>query len=166
MASAGGGILGDLVFSDSSQQPGRHLCPTASTIRGQGSSYGAFLDLGPGAQATRTGEPFPQRENSLPLSYNLPRDQPCPRLPARAGDLTGSSDLMVSSTRSTRNGSDPVTLASFSGEHAMKLYFFIWLHQVLAVACRIFSCSVRTQLWHVGSCSPTRGRTQRPCIGS
>ena len=68
MASAEGGILGDLVFSDSSQQPGRHLCPTASTIGGLGSSYGAFWTwdlehrlrgLGSPYHNEKTASPFP-----------------------------------------------------------------------------------------------------------
>ena len=60
------GIRGDLAL-DFSQQPGRHLRPTASTIGGQSSSYGTFgpWDLEHGLQG-RTGEPFPQGENSLP----------------------------------------------------------------------------------------------------
>ena len=54
------------------------------------------------------------------------------------------------------------------------LFFLIWLHHVLVVAggivifaaCRIFSCSMQTQLWHVGSISQTRDQTQVPCVGS
>ena len=56
------------------------------------------------------------------------------------------------------------------GSHGRVLVFvcliFIWLCQALVVACRRFSCGSQTQLWHVGSSSPTRDRTQAPCIGS
>ena len=48
------------------------------------------------------------------------------------------------------------------------IYHLFWLCRVLVAVCRIFvvahgifSCSM-----HVGSSSPTRDRTQAPCIGS
>ena len=46
------------------------------------------------------------------------------------------------------------------------MYLCIWLHGVLVVACRIFSCNMRTQVRHVGSSSLTRDQTCAPCIGS
>ena len=46
---------------------------------------------------------------------------------------------------------------------------FIWLHQISAVASRIFSCgmwTVNPWLWLVGFSSLTRDQTWAPCIGS
>ena len=50
----------------------------------------------------------------------------------------------------------------------LKIYLFIWLHQVLVAAGRLLSCGLRTLScgMHVGSSSLTRARTRAPCIGS
>lgn len=66
------GIRGDLAFLDFSQQPGRHLRPTASTIGGQSSSYGTFgpWDLEHGLRGL--GSPSHKVKIASPLSYNLP----------------------------------------------------------------------------------------------
>ena len=48
-----------------------------------------------------------------------------------------------------------------------KIYLFIWVHQVLVGACRIFYLQhVNSYLQHVGSSFLTRDWTQAPCIGS
>ena len=56
------------------------------------------------------------------------------------------------------------------------LFILFWLCRVLVVARGIFSCGTQDLLvaacgllscgMHVGSSSPTRDRTQAPCIGS
>ena len=43
------------------------------------------------------------------------------------------------------------------------VYLSIWQHLVLVAACGLFSCSMRTQLWHVGSSSLTRDHI-RPAL--
>ena len=54
------------------------------------------------------------------------------------------------------------------------IYWFIWLHSILIVACGILSYGMwdfslwhaNSQLWHVGSSSLTRDGIRDPCIGS
>lgn len=43
---------------------------------------------------------------------------------------------------------------------------FIWLHWVSEAAHRSWLLHSGSQLWHAGSSSPVRTRTQPPCIGS
>ena len=46
------------------------------------------------------------------------------------------------------------------------IYLLIWLHQIYVAAHRIFSCSMQTQLRHVGSSSLTRDRIPASCTGT
>ena len=50
----------------------------------------------------------------------------------------------------------------------LKIYLFIWLHQVLVAAGRLLSCGLRTLScgMHVGSSSLTRARTLAPALGA
>ena len=54
---------------------------------------------------------------------------------------------------------DLICMESFLKLYFLKIHFFIWLHWVLVVAFRIFSCGLSGLV-------PTRDQTQAPCIGS
>ena len=59
------------------------------------------------------------------------------------------------------NLSTPICAFALNGTDTLKKYLFFYL------AVLVFSCGTHdSQLWHVGSSSPTRDQTLVPCIGS
>lgn len=48
----------------------------------------------------------------------------------------------------------------------IKKKFFIYLHGVLAAACRIFSCSIQALSWGMWVGFPGQGLNLDPCTGS
>ena len=85
------------------------------------------------------------------------------------GELPLAILMLSVSTHMWRRESHPFMLLSlpvlfFNIYH---FYFFIWLHQVLVVAHRIFHCDMQTLIWHVGSSSLKCGIEPRtPALGA